>query len=228
METIRRGGQVVAGFGVGSAATGLYVSDEDYATAKAHWATNMQRLGERYNTFSTKWAVRDPATFADWTNDWKALQARYAAALANAGTFTLNSTSYNALMKAMRQCFPPSSCPTSKGDWEDLFLRLTTATRAAGEAPPTDDPAHLVGQTFGEKLFADTAPLDFTASATGEQARSTALGWFDKLEKEAKTALIVGGVVVAVIIGGVLYAVVKVAPVAASMYLPPPPRRRYD
>lgn len=226
-EKIFLDGRPALGFGVGSAATGLYVSDEDYATAKVHWATNMQRLGERYNAFSTKWATRDPAAFADWTNDWKALQARYAAALANAGTFTLNSTSYNALMKAMRACFPPSSCPTSKGDWEDLFLRLTTATKAAGEAPPTEDPAHLVAQTAGEKLFADTAQLDVIASARGDQARQTALSWFDKLEKEAKTALIVGGVVVAVIIGGVIYAVVKVAPVAASMYLPPP-RRRSD
>ena len=227
MEMICRGGRAVQGFALGTAATGLYVSDEDYATAKAHWATNMQRLGERYNTFSTKWAARDPAAFADWTNDWKSLQARYAAALANAGALTRNSTSYSALMKAMRACFPPSSCPTSKGDWEDLFLRLTTATKAAGEAPPTEDPAHLVAQTFGERLFADTAPLDVIASAKGDQARQTALSWFDKLESEAKTALIIGGVVVAVIIGGVLYAVVKVAPVAASMYLPPP-RRRSD
>ena len=225
-EQIRFGGRPVSGFGVGSPATGLYVSDEDYATLKTQSAERMRRLGEAYDAFAQKWAASDPAKFADWTSDWKALQARYAAALANAGTFTWNSTSYESLAKAMRQCYPPDGCPVRKGDWNDLFDRLTTATRAAGAAPPTEVPAHLVGQTFGERLFAGSAPLDVLASATGEQARSTALSWFDKLTGEIKTALIIGGVVVAVIVGGVIYAVVKVAPVAASMYLPPPPRRR--
>jgi hypothetical protein len=224
METICRDGRAVLGFGVGSAATGLYVSDEDYATAKAQWAARMQRLGAAYDAFAQKWAASDPAKFADWTSDWKALQARYAAALANAGPFTLNSTSYDSLMKAMRQCYPPGSCPVGKGDWDDLFNRLTVATKAAGAAPPQDVPAHLVPQTFGEAAYAKTAPLDVVASATGEQARKTALSWFDELTGELKTALIVGGVVVAVVIGGVIYAAVKVAPIAASMYLPP--RRR--
>jgi hypothetical protein len=228
MEAIRRGGRTVAGFGVGdvgSAATGLYVSDDDLNTARAQWAARMQQLGAAYDAFAKTWASRDPQAFADWTSDWKALQARYTNALGNAGLFTLNSTSYNSLMKAMRACFPPSSCQTSKGDWEDLFNRLTIATKAAGASPPVDVPGHLVGQTFGERLFAETAPLDVVASATGEQARSTALSWFDKLTGEFKTALIIGGVVVAVIVGGVIYAAIKVAPVAASMYLPPPRRR---
>ena len=199
-----RGGQPVAGFGVGttallpfiqpSAATGLYVSDEDYETAKTQWAERMRRLGAAYDAFASTWSTRDPQAFADWTHDWAALQARYAAALANAGMFTLNSTSYNALMKAMRACFPPSSCSTTKGDWEDLFNRLT----AAG-GHPQDVAGHLVAQTGGEKLFADTAKFDVIASATGEQARRTALPELDWLAAH-KTALIVGGVVV----GGVV------------------------
>jgi len=188
----------------GSAATGLYVSDDDYATAKAQWVARMKQLGDAYAAFSPTWAARDAKAFTDWTNDWTALQARYSAALANVGAFTMNSTSYDSLQKAMRQCYPPSSCPTAKGDWEDLFNRLTAATKAVGAAPPKDVASHLVAQTTGEKLFADTAKLDVVASLTGAQAPGTALpssllaffAWF----KAHKTALIVGGVV---IVGGV-------------------------
>jgi hypothetical protein len=219
-----RGGQPVQGFGVGttallpfiqpSAATGLYVSDEDYETAKKQWAARMLLLGQGFDAFGAAWAAKDPAAFTDWKNDWVALQARYAAALANAGAFTLNSTSYNALMKAMRACFPPSSCPTTKGDWEDLFNRLTTAG-----GHPQDVAGHLVAQTGGEKLFADTAKFDVVASATGEQARKTALPELDWLAAH-KTALIVGGVVV----GGVV--VLAVLSPYAKMAAAALPRRR--
>lgn len=219
-----RGGRQVAGFGVGttallpfiqpSAATGLYVSDEDYETAKTQWAERMRRLGERYNAFALTWAARDPQAFADWTRDWTVLQARYAAALANAGSFTLNSTSYNALMKAMRVCFPPSSCPAAKGDWEDLFNRLSVATKIAGEVPPQDVPGHVVAQTAGEKFFAETAPLDAIASLTGEQAKNTS--WLVKY----KTEIIVGVAVV----GGV--AVLGVLSPYAKLLASAVPRRR--
>lgn len=184
----------------GASAMGLYVSDDDLATAKAQWAARMQQLSAAYATFSPTWVARDPKAFADWTNDWTGLQARYKAALDNQGFFTLNSTSYESLLKAMRQCYPPDGCPVTKGDWMDLFNRLTAATKVAGAAPPVDVAAHLVPQTTGERLFADTAKLDVIASMTGAQAPGTALpsSLLDFLAwiKAHKTVLIVGGVVV--------------------------------
>ena len=195
METIRRGGVTVAGFGVGFSETGLYVSDDDLATSKVQWAARMQKLGAAYNAFASKWSSLDPKAFADWTSDWKALQARYQAALADVGTFTLNSTSWESLQKAVQQGYPPSSAPTVKGDWKNLFDRLETATRAAGAKPPEDVPSHLVPQTFGEKAYADTDPSNIHNSF------DDFIKWF----KDHKTALIVGGSVVGgVIVLGVL------------------------
>ncbi len=199
-EQVRFGGRAVRGFGVGAPATGAYVSDDDYATLKAQWAARMQALGSAFDAFSATWSARDPAAFTDWNRDWAALRARYASALANAGTFTLNSTSYESLAKAMRQCYPPDGCPVGKGDWSDLFDRLTAATKAAGAPPPQDVPAHLVPQTEGEALFAETAPLDVVASLTGGQAAQSS--WF----VAHKTAILVG---VSVVGGVVVLAVLS-------------------
>lgn len=204
-ETVRRGGRAVAGFGVGYSETGLYVSDDDLNTSRAQWAARMKQLGDAYNTFAPVWKASDPAAFTDWTNDWNALQARYKAALANTGFFTLNSTSWESLQKAMRQGYPPSSAPTVKGDWHDLFDRLTVATKSAGATPPKDVPAHLIPQTSGERAYADTAKYDVIASATGAQAPSTAAGGFLKWLDDHKTAIIVGVTVVGgVVVLGVL------------------------
>jgi hypothetical protein len=190
MERIQRGGRPVAGFGVGFSETGLYVSDDDLATSKVQWAARMKKLSDAYTAFTPTWTALDPKAFADWTSDWKALQQRYQAALQNEGMFTLNSTTWLAMQRAMQQCYPPSSCPTSKGDWADLFDRLTTATKAVGAPPPQDVPAHLIPQTFGEKAYAATDPSNIHDPFEG------LLKWF----KDHKTALIVGGSVV----GGVV------------------------
>jgi hypothetical protein len=181
------------------------------------WTYRMQQLGQAYGDFSPTWVARDSMAFVDWTNDWVRLQNRYSAALKNAqSAVTLSRLSFatpaslipaqaefTALAKAMRQCYPPDGCPVVKGDWSDLFDRLTLAAKGAGAQPPADNPPQPVARDVDIQAFAATAPVDVVAQATGAQKGGPlplgASGWLSK----HKTALVVGGVILA---GGVALA----------------------
>jgi hypothetical protein len=94
----------------------------------------MAALGQSYARLAPAWSQRDLAGMSLWTADWNGLQQRYAAARASAqsatipiiGAFSANSA-YDALLKAVKQCAPPDGCPPSRGDLDDLVMRLVAA-----------------------------------------------------------------------------------------------------
>ena len=206
------------------------------------WSTRMSQLTQAYADFSPTWVAKDAQGYEAWTNDWNALQARYQAALSNANSaitaakinvFTPNNmipapTEYLALSKAMLQCYPPDGCPQAKGDWSDLFDRLTAAQKAAGTTMLVDAPPQPTATDVDLKVFAATAPVDPIAQLTGQQAGGPIppglMGQLTGLSKwlaAHKTALEVGAVVVGagILISLVLPAVMvplKVAKVAAA------------
>jgi hypothetical protein len=181
------------------------------------WSTRMAQLTQAYADFSPTWVNKDAAGYEAWTNDWNALQARYQAALSNANSaitaakinlFTPNNmipapTEYTALAKAMHQCYPPDGCPQAKGDWDDLFDRITAAQKAAGAAVLVDAPPQPTATDVDLKVFAATAPVDPIAQLTGQQlggplptGTAAGLAGFLKWISAHKTAIEVGAVVV--------------------------------
>jgi hypothetical protein len=151
------------------------------------WAYRMAQLTKAYGDFSPAWVTRDATGFVDWTNDWTKLQNRYNAAVSAANSAMLTGTlnpltpnsmipagpAYNGLIKAMRQCAPPDGCPVTKGDWADLFTRLTVAAKTFGGAPPVDKPPQPQATDVDVQAFAATAPVDVVAQVTGAQAATT-------------------------------------------------------
>jgi hypothetical protein len=151
------------------------------------WTYRMAQLTKAYADFSPAWVAKDSAAFIDWTNDWNVLQKRYATALDAANSAILmarlNITTpnyliaaqpqYDGMAKAMRACYPPDGCPVAKGDWDDLFNRLTVAARSLGASPPVDAPPQPTATDADRKAFASTAGIDVAAQATGAQAAST-------------------------------------------------------
>lgn len=215
----------------GTTINGLYTIAE-LQDIMASWAYRMQQLGQAYANISPAWVARDNASFIAWTNDWNALQARYNAALKQAQTavtlatvnvFTPNSLipaqlEYTGLMKAMRQSYPPDGGPQTKGDFDDLNLRLSAASTLLGTpaAAPTY-PAMPQPQAtdVAQQVFAASAPADPVAQFVGAQKAGPlpnapgGLSWLAWIEKH-KTAIVVGGVVV---VGGIL--LLEIIPVIA-------------
>ena len=138
------------------------------------------------------------------------MHARYATALAaakSAGSSLIPDAmnpaqaQFDALSKAMRQCYPPDGCPVAKGDWDDLYNRAAAVSASLGIAPPPDSPPQPVATDVDQSAFAATAPLDVVAQVTGAQKAGplniSALQWV----LAHKTLLIVGGAVLA---GGIV------------------------
>lgn len=194
METIRRGGRTVEGFALGTVLGAYSVEDLDKL---------IKNKDVELAAMSVEVAKSaDPSIQRDWAALNQAYQAARTAglkAIADGRSFfmpdSLEATyNTNAAYKAIVAALQPIPMQVSKGDKQDIASRLMTA----GWKPNYKLPYQLQSEP-GLTFFAETAPLDIIASATGEQARSTALpelDWF----KAHKTALIVGGVVV----GGVV------------------------
>jgi len=213
----------------GTTVNGLYTVAE-LQDIMASWAYRMQQLGQAYANISPAWVARDSATYIAWTNDWNAIQTRYNAALKQAQTavtlasinvLTPNSLipaqlEYAGLMKAMRQSYPPDGGPQTKGDFDDLNLRLSAAAALLGVQPPQyANMPQPVATDVAQQIFAATAPVDPIAQFTGAQkagplpAAPGGLSWLAWIEKH-KTAIVVGGVV---IVGGIL--LLEIIPVIA-------------
>lgn len=114
------------------------------------WDYRIQQLGNSFAAQGPMWVAKDPAGFADWSNDWANLQARYSAARSSAErTVSLahlnplpNSeigaqSDYDAIMKSVVQAYTgPGGMPNTKGDWADLVARLRAAGGAVEDNPP--------------------------------------------------------------------------------------------
>lgn len=180
-------------------------SGSDLKDAIVNWQKRMGDLAANYAKLTPTWSVQDPAGFADWTNDWKVLQSRYAPALA-AAQDVANSTfgwgtdaAFDTLAKAMRVSYPPDGGPVSKGDYDDLYARLATAARSVGNVPLQSTPlTQPTGTDLGMAFFKATAPLDIVASATGQQAPTAAPfgGPALKWVMDHYKGLLIGGAVV--------------------------------
>ena len=143
----------------------------------ANWDPRMADLGNAFAQFSPQWVNSDPGTFEDWSNDWAALGDRWTAARSAAQTF-LNETSilpasttsaqgaYDSIMKAIRQNYPPDGAAIKKGDWDDLYQRLTAAM---GHAPPITT-VQPTATDFDQQVLAATQPLDVLGMITGQIA----------------------------------------------------------
>lgn len=160
--------------GIGAADFGW--SGSDLKDAIVNWQKRMSDLAANYAKLSSAWSAQDPAKFTDWTNDWNVLQARYVPALAAAqavanSTFGMGTdAAYDALAKAMRVSYPPDGGPVSKGDYDDLYSRLATASRAVGTAPLIATPmTQPTGTDWGMGFYKATAPLDIIAQLTGAE-----------------------------------------------------------
>jgi len=182
----------------------------------ALWQYRMGQLGQAYANASPSWVAKDPSAFIDFTNDWNALQARYAAALKAAQT-ALGMASYyyvtvpnslipaNAeyvgLMKAMRQCAPPDGCPVQKGDWADLFARLSAVTQVI-DHPPQPKATDADVQAFKATAQADVVAQVSGAQLAGPLPASVVTGLQNPFVWMArhKTALVMGAAALAVLV----------------------------
>jgi hypothetical protein len=213
----------------GTTINGLYTVAE-LQDIMSSWDYKMKQLGQAYANISPAWVARDSASYVAWTNDWNALQARYNAALKQAqsavttatiNVFTPNSlipaqVEYTNLMKAMRQSYPPDGGPQTKGDFDDLNLRLSAAATLLGTQPPQYPAMPQPAATdVAQQVFAAGAPADPVAQFVGAQKGGPlpnapgGLSWLAWIEKH-KTAIVVGGVVV---VGGIL--LLEIIPVIA-------------
>lgn len=195
----------------------------------ALWKQRVAALDAWYAAASPLWVNKDSAAFIAFTNDRVALENRYAGALSAAQTavtaaalaiFTPNATipaqvPYDALMKAMRQCYPPDGCPTTKGDYADLMTRANAVSPSLGIPGPLDPAPQPTAVDVDQQIFAVTAPVDPVAQITGAQKGGPlpnapgGLSWLAWVEKH-RVALVVTGVAV---IGGILF--IQVAPLLA-------------
>jgi len=88
------------------------------------------QLGRAFGDYTGQWVVKDPGAWADFSNDWLALQGRWAAAKAAASSpsaalpFADTTTLYTGLLKALKAA-PEGT--VHKGDFDDLVDRLQKA-----------------------------------------------------------------------------------------------------
>lgn len=98
------------------------------------------KLGNAFAAYSPTWVQKDPNAFVDWSNDWAALQGRYAKARANAekvieaakfapvsDTLIPAQGAFDSVLHAVKQSAPPDGGPVTKGDFDDLVSRLAAA-----------------------------------------------------------------------------------------------------
>lgn len=147
------------------------------------WTTRMGQLSQGYANVSPAWVAHDQAGYIDFTNDYNALQKRWAGALAAANSavsaaklvpFVSNAeingqTPWDGIAKAMTVCYPPDGCPQRKGDWGDLFDRLTAAQRSLAQPVTVDVAPQPTAPDIQLQIFAATAPIDAGAQLAGKQ-----------------------------------------------------------
>jgi hypothetical protein len=196
------------------------------------------RLGKAFGGASAAWAGRDPGGFADFSNDYLRLLARWGAAKAAAqakiasfeslssGGFLMPSppdaahtaaqSEYNGLLRALKQGAPPDGAPIQKGDYDDLAQRLA---KGGGKMDPSPLP-QPVSKDAGAAFYTRTAPADLLAMATGqEKPQGPVKDVVDPLLelyafwKKYKLEILVGGAVLGgLMLLGMVFGAAKAAP----------------
>jgi hypothetical protein len=97
----------------------------------------MAALAQGYANLAPSWVAQAPSAFLDFTNDWNALTARYAAARASAEmafslaklALTLSESAIPAAgpWNAIQAALSPTPNTVTKGSQQDLFQRLQAA-----------------------------------------------------------------------------------------------------
>lgn len=206
-------------------------SISDLQDSLTSWDYRVKQMTSALKAFTPTWSAADPGGFADWSADYTAMMARYTAAVSQANSavsaakfsFTPNANisaqaEYDALAKAMRQCYPPDGCPTSKGDFDDLNNRLTAATaQYGGAAPSYTNMPQPKATDVDMAVYKATAPVDLVAQATGLEApKVPGMGGAAKFIAWATThkkAILVTGSLVA---GGLVFLQLKPLLLAAK------------
>jgi hypothetical protein len=200
----------------------------------ANWDARMAALNASVNAFSGQWQASDPNAWADFDRDMGALTARYGKASSDAKA-AISDSSWNPLpasmipaqnafdniMKAIRQCYPPDGCPTSKGDYDELLQRVSAAQSSAGQSTamqsaPTIQP---VAQDVDLQVLQTTQPLDVVAKITGQLAPPppgsmlSALKWF---YDHRKALIITGGLAVGGMVLWQVWSIISLPTAAAK------------
>lgn len=186
------------------------------------YAGRMTNMTNAYASVSPAWSQKDSTGFVDFTNDWNALQSRYNAAQSAAHTAVVESiinplpasaipaqAEYDGLLKAFRQCAPPDGCPLTKGDWEDLFNRLTVATKLYNVPAPVDNPPQPTATDVDQQAIANTSGIVPVAKGIlGVLPSGQSGGIMSQLQLVLMGVLAGGGAVAGFMMGGPLGAAI--------------------
>lgn len=157
----------------------------------ANWDAGMASMGNSFAAFSPQWVNIDPAAMADWSNDWAALQDRYSKARADAQSAIDASTStlrdvlslgvsglvgdqagaqsqYDEVLTAIKQQQVDGGGTITKGDYDDLALRLTNAQKAASAPVFVQQVVQPTASDPGLAVFNATQGVDVIGALTGQ------------------------------------------------------------
>lgn len=164
----------------------------------------VSQLGKAFGDFTGTWVGKDPGGWADFSNDWLALQGRWAAAKVAAKSpalalpFADIGPAYAGLLKAL------DSSPIQKGDLQDLVQRI----EKAGGSTNFSKMPQPKGPDLGLGILKATAPVDYLGMLTGQEVGKGPAGKeIDFLSKalafwqEHKNEIMVVGMVV----GGLMF-----------------------
>lgn len=169
------------------------MSVADVQDLLANWDPRIAALASQYAAAAPAWAARDPVGAGNFGTALSALQDRYAAARSSAeSTISLASdtsfivplsyspaqSTYDAILKAVRQNYPPDGATIVPGDYDELLQRLQAAVGAT-LPQPTVQP---VAEDPDLEALKATQPLDVIGKLTGQIAPNpatptTKLGW---------------------------------------------------
>ena len=159
----------------------------------ATWDASMASLGQSAGAFLSTWAQNDPSAAADWSNDWAALQQRYAAARADAQSAINSSSStltsilsfgvssvvgdqaganpqYLEVLKAVKQATTDvnGGATVTKGDYDDLAQRLTAAQQSVGASVFVQQVVQPTATDTGLSVLQSTQNLDVVGALSGQ------------------------------------------------------------
>jgi len=198
------------------------VASGDLSQAIRATDQRIAQLGKAFGDYSGAWAKKDPGGFADFSNDWMALLARYGAAKASAQsigtglvTGLTGGLSSGGAVDRIYASIKQVPGKVSRGDFDDLVERLRAQGVKIDVVLPQPGPSAL------DKFYAATAPLDLLSMGTGEQQPKGPAGpeidawlklfaWVKAHEKEIAFGVLAFG---GLLIFGSLFAAAKAAPI---------------
>ena len=112
--------------------------------------SNLADMAKAASSFGPKWKVSDPSSYSAWMSDYNLLKAGYSLAAIEAKAEILGGemtpfvsddnipaeTGYQAVISSLQK----TPGVVSTGDFQDLFSRIQTAQKQAGQAPYKESP----------------------------------------------------------------------------------------